>query len=798
MNALRRTTIWGWMILWGLTLGQSSLLHAASSSELRLVEACPAASAESSDKEMDRFFEAKEQVFKRNWEKARRGFEAYLEDYPQGRLRDEGLYWLASTLNMLSKRERTKNNIVALKKAAIVKINELIDKHPESLWRDDGMALRIEIASQLILMGQEGYTQIIDEAVRTQGKDVRQLRILALNSLVELDDDYVRPLIQNILKTDTDREIRKRCVQLLGQNFPDGSLDLLRKLAAEDEDSEIKKEAQSWVDRINQSRIPVYMKYNIYGSRLLDDSLYDEFPEGEFRTIPLDVKGAVKTRNILDLIRPVFSGKLSSMSSSADGMMPYPGFYFGDRLIFVTNRAGDYQLWIKPDELKVTEDRISGVVEFRHRQTNKKTDVPFELNRGEAKLLTTRSGNTISLMVIQWMGEELPDTVTIHMDKSDMPEELLELADMAKNLVMKDKGSNQIVFNLMGWTVGSARENWSLDDLTGKTGKYDLGQAEAVSSDPAGWKLVGNLVLLIKEKQFIGRKATLTDPKGKKVAAGDEVIVPVENPADFQVKGARKIEAMKSDIPDYGPLEAQAVFRIKPNVEIQTDRKYFNTEEFGRNLIEFGRSRARLAEKISPSTKEKPSDPQKEYATDAENIYIRGTHATGRMWTLLGDIFWIKTQNRLIGFGALVIDPDREVKAQGLISVPLDDPAAYKVLYGKTWAKREIIEQEDESNTRHYYPCMINSAQGWQVMTTLHSDAPSRGGKRDYSLAQAELTYEGKEWILIGHIMLLEKERKFIARKAALINSEGKIVFGSEIEVPTDDPSRAKVIKKRS
>jgi hypothetical protein len=780
MNTLRRTTIWGWMILWGLTMGQSALLHAAFSNEPRFALANPAAPAESSDKEMDRFFKAKEHVFKKNWEKARRGFESYLEDFPQGRLRDEGLYWLASTLNMLSKRERIKEKIVALKEAAVVRLDQLIENHPESLWRDDGMAVRIEIASQLILMGQEGYTQIIDEAVRTQEKDVRQLRILALNSLVDLDADYVRPLLQNILKTDTDREIRRRCVQLLGRNFPDSSLDLLQELATGDQDNEIQKEAKSWIDRINQSRIPVSMKYNIYGSRLLDNSLYDEFPEGEFQTFPLDVKGTVRTRNIPELIRPIFNGKLSSMSSSADGVIPYPGLYFEDRLMIVTNRAGDYQLWIKPDELEVTKERISGVVEFRHRQTNEKTDVPFELNKGEAKLLTTRSGNTVSLMVIQWM-DEAQNTTAI----SEV------------SLPLANKGSNQTIFNVLGWTVYSARNNWTLEDLSGEKGKYDLSQAEAISSDPAGWKLVGNLILLIKERRFVGRKATFTDPNGKKVATGDEIIVPVENPADFQVKRARNIESMRSDIPDYGPLEAQAVFRIKPNLEIQTDRKYFNTDEFNRNLIEFGRSRARLPEKIFPSVKEKTSAPAREYVSDPMEIYI-STHLTGRMWTLLGDIFWIKNQNRLIGFGALVIDPDREVKAQGLITVPIDDPAAYEVLYGRTWTKREIIEQEDERNTRYYYPCQISGVQGWEVLTTLHSSPPPvTGGKSDYSLARATRIHDGKEWTLIGHIMLLEKERMFIARQAALINSEGEIIYGSEIEVPTDNPSGAKVIKKQ-
>jgi hypothetical protein len=66
----------------------------------------------------------------------------------------------------------------------------------------------------------------------------------------------------------------------------------------------------------------------------------------------------------------------------------------------------------------------------------------------------------------------------------------------------------------------------------------------------------------------------------------------------------------------------------------------------------------------------------------------------------------------------------------------------------------------------------------------------------DYSLAQATRSYNGIDWILLGQIRLLKKERRFIARQAALINSRGEIVFGDEIHIPTDDPSKYKVIKK--
>ena len=795
MNILRRTTIWGWMIFGGLTMGQSTLLHAAVADVPCPVSTHPAACVESADREMDRFFKAKEHVFKYKWKEARRGFESYLKDYPRGRFRDEGLYWLASSQNMLSKGEKTEEKIVKLKEAAIVRINELIADHPKSLWRDDGMALRIEIASQLVLMGQESYTPIIEEAVRTQKKDAHQLRMLALNALAGLDADYVRPLLENILKTDKDSQIRKRCVQLLGSHFPDGSLDLLQKIAAEDKDAQIQREAQSWIERITRASIPVYMKYNIYGSRLLDESLYDEFPEGKIRTIPLKVEDPLESRNIRDLVRTVFNGKLSALSSSADGVIPYPGFFLQERFMIMTNRAGDYQLWIKPDELDVTEDRITGVVEFRHRKTNEKQDISFQLNRGETKLLSTRSGNIISLMIIQfreWAAEEgrmgrtgFPKTLTINTEKSALAK---EWGLLAKIFGKGDRDSYNTTFNVMEWTVRSTRKTWSLEDITAKTGKYDFGEAEAVSTQPEGWKLTGNLLLLIKEKRFIGRKAILLDPKGKTAAVGNEIIVPVDNPENFEVKGARRIEQAESELPDYGPLEAQAVFQIEPNLEIQTDRKYFSMEEFNRNLIGFGRSKAQISERISSSPDKK---------TNAHDIYVR-SQTSDRRWTLIGDIFWIKNQNRLIGFGALVINPDRELKAQGLISVSLDDPTAYKVLQGKIWKKKIIIEQADERNTRHYYPCIISGGNGWEVWTTLHSGPPAiRGGKSDYSLAQATRTHDGKEWILIGHILFLEKEKTFLARQAALINSDGEIVYGSEIAIPADNPSGAKVIKKQ-
>jgi hypothetical protein len=93
---------------------------------------------------------------------------------------------------------------------------------------------------------------------------------------------------------------------------------------------------------------------------------------------------------------------------------------------------------------------------------------------------------------------------------------------------------------------------------------------------------------------------------------------------------------------------------------------------------------------------------------------------------------------------------------------------------------------------------MTTDVQGWEVWSTLHSNpASGSGDKQDFSLAQALRRCSGKDWVLIGRLMLLGERRCFVARQAALINSDGEIVHGSEIEVPTDDPSLHKVIEKK-
>jgi outer membrane protein assembly factor BamD (BamD/ComL family) len=651
MKKFGKHIICGWILIWGITIVQAAALNKYHNSVPDKDLSSENISALYQDDEMDLFFKAKEHIFKRQWDKARKQFEKYLKDFPEGRYQDEALYWLAQSLNHLSKQTKGEENILRLKEQAIQKTDEILRKFPESLWRDDALTLRLEIASQLVLSGEEEYKTYIDDAVKTQKKNEQEIKLLALHSLADMDPDYVLPIFKQVLETDPDSGIRKQVVSLLGRSFPDQAVPFLEQAARSDKDKSVRKEAEEWIEKIQARQIPVRLSYSIYGCYLLDKAQFTSFPENSSKTIPLSSAGLLNRNNLLNAARQVFDNKISKFISSANGSLPAYRISWSRT---ITHRAGDYQIWIKPDKLKISEDLIQGEVEFRNRKTNRKNDVPFQLIPGDSKLIVMRSSDKLSLLLLQFMPLEPESTQTV---------------------------------------------------LT----------------------------------------QTLT----------------AEKEAD-----------------DHGKLDACAVFTLKPYVQVYTARKYFSIEEFQKNLVNFEQAKAVFSEKGTQSP-----------------MYMYGSD---QAWTLLGDIIWLKNRECLIGFGALLVDPDRKVTAQGLILVPLQEPASFQILKGTKLEKEHLLLPEDERRTRHYYPTISSNVQGWKIKTTLHS-GPSLSSKDkwDFSLSQAERSYKGQNWILIGRILLVREERQFIARQAALINSDGDIFYGDEIQVPTDDPTKYKVIKKQ-
>jgi hypothetical protein len=69
----------------------------------------------------------------------------------------------------------------------------------------------------------------------------------------------------------------------------------------------------------------------------------------------------------------------------------------------------------------------------------------------------------------------------------------------------------------------------------------------------------------------------------------------------------------------------------------------------------------------------------------------------------------------------------------------------------------------------------------------------------DFGQAKAEIPRKKGKWTLKGYIVLVKKERRFIARRAVLYNPQGKTVArADQIIVPVDNPSQYKATGKKT
>jgi hypothetical protein len=631
-----------------------------------------AATTPDPQEDMNRFFKAKELVFKRDWPAARAGFESYLKDFPQGRMRDEAHFWLAQSLDDLARDEKGRDAVVRLKKAALEEIRKLVDGYPESLWRDDALAFRIEIAGELVLLGEESYQRIITAAVEGGGRSSRDLKIQALGSLVNLDPGTALPIIQRTLKTDDDTVVRQRCLSLLLLLPAADAEKALGEAARSDRDEKIRAEAASLLEQLRTSRLPFKLSYFIYGSKLLDRSLYSALPEGKAREYSLGRSSTGDAQTVLDKVGDILGNKISAPLSSANGQLPItPSF---SRTMMVTHRAGDYQIRIKDSELRITADRITGEIEFRNRATNDAFDRAFSVDRNEDKLVVVRSGDNLSLLMFQFAGP----------------------------------GSEQAS--------------------------------------------LGNVV------ETAGKAVRGLKPKG------------------------------------YGELKASSIISLPPGVTVRTERMSYDLHSFEKNLIVLEMGKAVIYPGHAPS----PREMARNAMVQVTGVPVSESIARDP-WTLIGDLFYFRDSQKLVGYGAYLINPGNEVVAEGLIEVPAGDPAGFKVLAGRAVDKnRRIVTGRDEERTRPIFTTLWSNHMDWAVLTSLSSTpSASKMGKMDFGLAQAARTVDGRDWILIGQILALGKERTFIARQAALIGSDGTILHGAEIRVNADDPADSRVVVKR-
>lgn len=136
-----------------------------------------------------------------------------LEDFSQvaargGTRADGALYWKAYTLNKLGRRDE-----------AMAAIAELRKSYSGSRWLDDAKALEVEIK------------QSSGQKVSPESESDEELKLLALNGLMQSDPERALPAVETLMKSGQSPRVKQHALFVLAQNSSPRAQQLLEQVA---------------------------------------------------------------------------------------------------------------------------------------------------------------------------------------------------------------------------------------------------------------------------------------------------------------------------------------------------------------------------------------------------------------------------------------------------------------------------------------------------------------------------------------------------------------------------------------
>lgn len=142
----------------------------------------------------------------RQWDEAVGDFDASASH--KGRSADAALYWKAYAMNRAGRRED-----------ALDTISELKDAYPSSRWIKDAKALELEMRAAA------------GDPVNAGTYSDDDLKLLAVNSLMQSDPEKALPIIQKLLASNNSEKIKDRALFVLAQNRSPEARKLLGDMA---------------------------------------------------------------------------------------------------------------------------------------------------------------------------------------------------------------------------------------------------------------------------------------------------------------------------------------------------------------------------------------------------------------------------------------------------------------------------------------------------------------------------------------------------------------------------------------
>jgi HEAT repeat protein len=198
-------------------------LHGAHTAAVAAFPAPPAPLGFTQDSREDKYYESgTSAVNERRWDRAVEAFNDAVK--AGGRRVDGALYWKAYAENKQGQRAE-----------ALATLGELRKRFPGSRWLSEAKALEVEIRQA---SGQTGTPE------RESDED---LKLLALNALINTDAEVAVPILEKLLLGDQSPKLKERALFVLTQSNSSRAREVLAQFARESSNPDLQKKALTYL-----------------------------------------------------------------------------------------------------------------------------------------------------------------------------------------------------------------------------------------------------------------------------------------------------------------------------------------------------------------------------------------------------------------------------------------------------------------------------------------------------------------------------------------------------------------------
>jgi HEAT repeat protein len=165
------------------------------------------------------FREGRDQIEAGNWQQAAEKFQTFVKEYPKDKDVDAALYWVAYAEKKQDKKDE-----------AAQYLTRLVREYPRSRWNREAQAMMIEI-------GRKPELETLLIQIKTDD-DNCEMKILALQSLFQADEDRAINFVGEVLKSNTPQclGLKRAAITMLGPRGGARAVPILLEVARSNSD----------------------------------------------------------------------------------------------------------------------------------------------------------------------------------------------------------------------------------------------------------------------------------------------------------------------------------------------------------------------------------------------------------------------------------------------------------------------------------------------------------------------------------------------------------------------------------